>query len=60
MVETAFKCDDYEHCTDAILYTSFKAKGTSLIIGVTFNKSKNKWNLVGFNIYSIIYDYKKE
>jgi hypothetical protein len=51
---------DYEHCTDAILYTPFKAKGTSLIIGVTFKKSKNKWNLVGFNIYSIIYDYKKE
>jgi hypothetical protein len=60
MVETAFKCDDYEYCTDAILYKSFKAKGTSLIIGVTFKKSKNKWNLVGFNIYSIIYDYKKE
>ena len=26
MVEIAFKYNDYEHCTDAILYVSFKAK----------------------------------
>lgn len=60
MIEIAFKCDDYEHCTDAILYTSFKAKETYLIIGVTVKKSKNKWNLVGFNIYHIIDNNEKE